>query len=66
MRKGAAKNKAYLPLEVDVEDEADSLIQAHLETFENAPESNNLKRYFFSFYFEKEYLQAIPLPITRS
>jgi hypothetical protein len=58
MRKGTAKNKAYSPLGVKTGDEADRLIQAYLETFEKAPESDSLlKQYFFTMYFEKNYLQ---------
>jgi hypothetical protein len=42
----------------DLEDEAQRLVDAYLETFEQAPESDFLlKRYFFERYFEKEYLQ---------
>jgi hypothetical protein len=41
-----------------MEDEAERLFQAYLETFQQAPESDFLlKRYFFERYFEKEYLQ---------
>jgi hypothetical protein len=65
MRKGSAKNKAYIPLGVKRGDEADDLIQAYLETFEKAPESNKLKEYFFTFYFEKAYLQDNVLFIPR-
>jgi hypothetical protein len=58
MRKGAAKHKAYIPRVVKMEDEAERLFQAYLETFQQAPESDFLlKRYFFEMYFEKEYLQ---------
>ena len=39
-------------------DEAERLFDAYLETFQEAPESDFLlKRYFFTMYFEKEYLQ---------
>jgi hypothetical protein len=42
----------------DLEDQAERLFDAYLETFENAPESDFLlKRYFFEKYFEKDYLQ---------
>jgi len=41
-----------------LEDEAERLFDAYLETFQQAPESDFLlKRYFFEMYFEKEYLQ---------
>jgi hypothetical protein len=41
-----------------LEDEAHRLVDAYLETFQQAPESDFLlKRYFFEMYFEKEYLQ---------
>ena len=41
-----------------LEDEAQRLVDAYLETFQQAPESDFLlKRYFFERYFEKEYLQ---------
>lgn len=56
---GAGIQKAFgfkrLP---HLEDEAERLFHAYLETFEQAPESDFLlKRYFFEIYFEKEYLQ---------
>jgi hypothetical protein len=39
-------------------DEAERLFRTYLETFHQAPESDFLlKRYFFTLYFEKEYLQ---------
>ena len=39
-------------------DEAERLFDAYLETFEKAPEADYLlKEYFFTMYFEKEYLQ---------
>src|SRR3712207_8801489 len=42
----------------DLQDQAERLFDAYLETFEKAPESDFLfKRYFFEKYFEKEYLQ---------
>jgi hypothetical protein len=66
MRKGTAKNKAYMPLGGKSGDEADHLIRAYLETFEKAPESNRLKEYFFTFTFEKEYLQDNVLFIPRT
>src|SRR5438105_395279 len=41
-----------------LKDEAERLFHAYLETFQQAPESDVLlKRYFFTPYFEKEYLQ---------
>ena len=41
-----------------LKDEAERLFHAYLETFQQAPESDFLvKRYFFSSYFEKKYLQ---------
>jgi hypothetical protein len=41
-----------------LEDEAERLFDAYLETFEQAPEADFLlKRYFFERYFEKNYLQ---------
>jgi hypothetical protein len=41
-----------------LEDMAERLFDAYLETFKQAPESDFLlKRYFFEIYFEKEYLQ---------
>ena len=41
-----------------LEDEAQRLVDAYLETFREAPEAEFLlKRYFFERYFEKEYLQ---------
>jgi hypothetical protein len=41
-----------------LQDEAERLFAAYLETFEQAPEADFLlKRYFFSLYFEKKYLQ---------
>ena len=50
-----------------LQDQAERLFDTYLQTFQQAPESNFLlKRYFFEIYFEKEYLQAIPLPITQS
>jgi hypothetical protein len=59
MIKGGAKNTAALiPHGLKTPDEAQRLIRAYLETFQQAPESDFLlKRYFFTFYFEKEYLQ---------
>ena len=67
MGKGIAKNKAYMPLGVKTGDEAEHLIRAYLETFEKAPESASLlKEYFFTIYFEKEYLQDNVLFIPRT
>jgi hypothetical protein len=41
-----------------LEDEAERLFAAYLETFQQAPESDFLlKRYFFTMDFEKDYLQ---------
>jgi hypothetical protein len=41
-----------------LEDMAERLFDAYLETFKQAPEAEFLlKRYFFEIYFEKEYLQ---------
>ena len=41
-----------------LQDEAERLFDAYLETFQQAPESDFLlKRYFFEKYLEKEYLQ---------
>jgi hypothetical protein len=58
MGKGGVKNKAYIPRGVQTKDEAERLIHAYLDTFQQAPESDFLlKRYFFEMYFEKEYLQ---------
>ena len=43
-----------------LEDEAERLFDVYLETFEKAPESDFLlKRYFFTMYFEKKYLQDL-------
>jgi hypothetical protein len=55
----AIKHKAYAPLERSkLRDEAERLFQKYLKTFGSAPEANFLlKRYFFTIYFEKEYLQ---------
>jgi hypothetical protein len=40
------------------QDEAKRLFEAHLETFQQAPEADFLlKRYFFTLYVEKKYLQ---------
>jgi hypothetical protein len=65
MRRGVAKNKAYFPLGGKTGEEADHLIRAYVETFEKALESNRLKEYFFTFTFEKEYLQDNVLFIPR-
>ena len=41
-----------------LKDEAKRLLDVYLETFQEAPESDFLlKRYFFTMYFEKNYLQ---------
>ena len=41
-----------------LEDQAERLFDAYLETFQQAPESDFLlKRYFFTIHFEKDYLQ---------
>ena len=50
-----ASNSQRLP---HLSDEAKRLFHAYLETFQQAPESDFLlKRYFFTKYFEKKYLQ---------
>ena len=56
---GGVIQKASLSLGAPhLKDEAERLFHAYLETFEKAPESDFLlKRYFFTIYFEKEYLQ---------
>jgi hypothetical protein len=55
------------PLQVPfLKDEAERLIDAYLETFQQAPEADFLlKRYFFTMYFEKKYLQDNVLFIPR-
>jgi hypothetical protein len=55
----ATKHKAYVPLDRSKRrDEAERLFEKYLKTFASAPEANFLlKRYFFTVYFEKEYLQ---------
>jgi hypothetical protein len=41
-----------------LKDEAERLFHAYLETFQQAPEADFLlKRYFYTLYFEKNYLQ---------
>ena len=41
-----------------LDDEGERLFDAYLETFQEAPEADYLlKEYFFTMYFEKEYLQ---------
>jgi hypothetical protein len=41
-----------------LKDEAERLFDAYLETFQQAPEADFLlKQYFFTLYFEKDYLQ---------
>jgi hypothetical protein len=52
-------HKDLLPLRAThLKDEAKRLFDAYVETFQQAPESDFLlKRYFFSIYFEKNYLQ---------
>ena len=50
------EERTYLRL--SNEDEAERLLDLYVETFEKAPESDFLlKRYFFTMYFEKNYLQ---------
>jgi hypothetical protein len=67
MSKGAAKHKANIPRVVKMEDEAERLFQAYLETFQQAPESDFLlKRYFFEMYSEKVYLQDNTFFIPRA
>ena len=67
MSKGAAKHKANILTVVKLEDEAERLFQAYLETFQQAPESDFLlKRYFFEIYSEKVYLQDNTLFIPRA
>jgi hypothetical protein len=63
----ATNHKAYTPLERSKEkDEAERLFDAYLNTFQAAPEADFLlKRYFFSMYFEKEYLQDNTFLIPR-
>jgi hypothetical protein len=66
MRNGAANNKTHIPPGVNTQDEAKRLFDAYLETFQQAPESDFLvKRYFFTPYFEKNYLQDNTLFIPR-
>ena len=49
-----------------LEDQAERLFDTYLETFQQAPESDFLvKRYFFTPYFEKNYLQDNTLFIPR-
>src|SRR3954471_18783678 len=64
----ATNHKAYTPLEHTArKDEAERLFEKYLNTFKAAPEANFLlKRYFFSIYFEKEYLQDNTFFIPRS
>jgi hypothetical protein len=56
---GGVIQKASLSLRAPhLTDEAERLFRTYLETFHQAPESDFLlKRYFFTLYFEKEYLQ---------
>src|SRR5215211_860159 len=56
---GVVRQHPSTPLRAPhLEDEAERLVHAYLETFQQAPESDFLlKRYFFEVYFEKEYLQ---------
>jgi hypothetical protein len=55
---GVTKTASGSPRAPHLEDEAEQLFDAYLETFQEAPESDFLlKRYFFTLYFEKEYLQ---------
>jgi hypothetical protein len=64
----ATKHKAYVPLEHTArKDAAERLFEKYLNTFKAAPEANFLlKRYFFTIYFEKEYLQDNTFLIPRS
>ena len=59
LTEGGVIQQASTPLRAPhLEDEAQRLFDAYLETFQQAPESDFLlKRYFFEMYFEKEYLQ---------
>ena len=59
LTEGKVIQHASTPLRAPhLEDEAERLVHAYLETFQQAPESDFLlKRYFFERYFEKEYLQ---------
>jgi hypothetical protein len=52
-------HKDPLPLgATHLKDEAKRLLDAYVKTFQQAPESDFLlKRYFFTMYFEKNYLQ---------
>ena len=55
---GGIQNDSNLLRAPYLEDEARRLLDAYLKTFEKAPESDFLlKRYFFTMYFEKNYLQ---------
>jgi hypothetical protein len=59
LTEGRVLQNASFPLRApDLEDEARRLLDAYLDTFQQAPESDFLlKRYFFTRYFEKNYLQ---------
>jgi hypothetical protein len=59
LTKGGIRESASVSLRVPhLDDEAERLFEAYLETFQQAPEADFLlKRYFFSIYFEKNYLQ---------
>jgi hypothetical protein len=51
----------------DLTDQAERLFDAYLETFQQAPESDFLlKEYFFTIYFEKDYLQDNTFFIPRA
>ena len=56
---GSANQQAASSLRAPyLEDEAERLFEAYVETFQQAPESDFLiKQYFYSIYFEKQYLQ---------
>jgi hypothetical protein len=56
---GGVIQKSSLSLRAShLKDEAERLFHTYVETFQQAPESDYLlKRYFFTLYFEKEYLQ---------
>jgi hypothetical protein len=55
---GGRQNASSSQRAPHLDDQAERLFAAYLETFQQAPESDFLlKRYFFTHYFEKEYLQ---------
>jgi hypothetical protein len=63
-----ASHGAYAPLAFSaLNNDAERLFQAYISTFETAPEADYLlKRYFFTIYFEKEYLQENVFFIPRA